>query len=248
MPRFFVSSDNIKENTVVISGDDARHISRSLRMAAGERITVCDMSLNEYDCVLSRFCDGFVEAGIVSKKKNDTEPSFHLRLYQALPKGDKLETIVQKAVECGACEIIPFESERCITRIKKENTAKKTERLMKISREAAMQCGRGVIPKVSEPVSFEEAIEGAKLADIPIFCYEGGGTEPLGSILRKRKSGSASPTVSVVIGSEGGFSEREALFAAGAGMILAGLGKRILRCETAPVFVLGCIAYEFDLQ
>lgn len=247
MPRFFVPSDSIKENTVEITGDDARHISRSLRMAAGEHITVCDMRSNEYECVLSRFTDNSVEATVISQRKNDTEPSFRVHLYQALPKGDKLETIVQKSVECGVYEITPFESERCITRIKKENIEKKTERLTKISHEAAKQCGRGILPKINAPVSFRDAVEGAKLADIPIFCYEGDGTRSLKSILSEKKQGSSPLTISAVIGSEGGFSREEALFALESGMILAGLGKRILRCETAPIFVLGCIAYEFDL-
>ncbi len=247
MPRFFVSSDNIKENTVSIFGDDAHHISRSLRMAAGEHITVCDMQMYEYECELSHFGDGVVEARVLSKKKNDTEPSYRVHLYQAIPKGDKLDTIVQKAVECGVYEITLFESERCITKIKKENSAKKTERLSKISHEAAKQCGRGIVPKINEPTDFVSAIENAKSADLPIFCYEGDGTESLKEILTKKEKVDEPLTVSVVIGSEGGFSQKEALFARESGMILAGLGKRILRCETAPTFVLGCLTYEFDL-
>ena len=247
MPRFFVSSDNIKENTVSIFGDDAHHISRSLRMAVGEHITVCDMQMCEYECELSRFGDGVVEATVVSKRQNDTEPSYRVHLYQALPKGDKLETIVQKAVECGVCEITLFESERCITKIKKENSAKKTDRLSKISHEAAKQCGRGTVPKINEPTDFARAIASARLADIPIFCYEGDGTESLKKVLSEKRGLGAPVTISVVVGSEGGFSQKEALFARESGMILAGLGKRILRCETAPTFVLGCLTYEFDL-
>ena len=119
MPRFFVSQDNIKDNTVYITGDDAHHISRSLRMAAGEHITVCDMQMREYECVLSHFGERIVEATVLSVKTNDTEPSYRVHLYQALPKGDKLETIVQKAVECGVSEITVFESERCISKLKK---------------------------------------------------------------------------------------------------------------------------------
>ncbi len=247
MPRFFISSENIKENTVYIRGDDAHHISRSLRMAAGEHITVCDMQMNEYECELSNFKEGVVEAAVLSVKKNDTEPSYRVHLFQALPKGDKLETIVQKSVECGVCEITLFESERCISKIKKENSAKKTERLAKIALEAAKQCGRGIVPKINEPVSYTRAIELAKGADIPIFCYEGDGTLSLKQILSEKKTSCIAPSISVVIGSEGGFSQKEALFARESGMLLAGLGKRILRCETAPTFVLGCLTYEFDL-
>lgn len=246
MPRFFVSSENIKENTVYIYGDDAHHISRSLRMAQGERITVCDMHMNEYECELSHFGDGVVEASVISSKICDTEPDIRVHLYQALPKGDKLDTIVQKAVECGVSEITVFESERCISKIKKESSAKKTERLSKIAQEAAKQCGRGIIPKVNEPTTYEKAVIGALGADIPIFCYEGADTRSLKEILTAYKA-QKPVTVSVIIGSEGGFSQKEASFARERGMILAGLGKRILRCETAPTFVLGCLMYEFDL-
>lgn len=119
MPRFFVRSSQIENGTVTILGDDAHHISRSLRMARGEEITVSDMQRNEYRCRLEEFLPDRVLASVIETGKGDTEPPFELVLFQALPKGDKLDTVIQKAVECGAARIVPFESERCIVHIKK---------------------------------------------------------------------------------------------------------------------------------
>lgn len=248
MPRFFVSPESIRENKVILEGNDAHHISRSLRMAAGEHITVCDMQMNEYDCVLEHFGENFVEARIEEKYVSKSEPEYKIHVYQALPKGDKLDFIVQKSVECGAYSINLFESERCISKIKKDKESKKAERLNKIALEAAKQCGRGIVPRVHDPLTFKEAIEEAKKADIPIFCYENEKNASLKNILSEYKSKiKKDAEISVVIGSEGGFSEAEAKYAENSGMIAAGLGNRILRCETAPIFVLGCIAYEFEL-
>ena len=121
MPRFFVRQERVSENSISIIGDDAHHIARSLRMAVGEEITVCDMQGNEYCCTISSFDeDREVIAKIGSVKHSENEPKCYIKLFQALPKGDKLDTIIQKAVECGVSEIIPFQSERCVVKIKGE--------------------------------------------------------------------------------------------------------------------------------
>lgn len=250
MPRFFVRAAQIVDGTVTILGDDAHHISRSLRMAAGETVTVSDMQRNEYECVLTDFLPDRVLARVVSTHSADTEPPYLAHVFQALPKGDKLDSVIQKAVECGATEITTFESERCIVRLKGENESKKVERRQRIALEAAKQSGRGIVPEVHASVSFEEMLRRASAADIPLFCYEGEGTEALPQVLRDRRArlGAESvPTVSVVIGSEGGFSLSEAEAAKNVGMIPVGLGKRILRTETAASFVLSCLVYELEL-
>jgi len=250
MPRFFVCKEQIENGCVTIKGDDAHHLSRSLRMAAGEHITVCDMQKKEYECELTAFLPDCVQAKILSVRDSDTEPPYTATVYQALPKGDKLEQIIQKSVECGAAAIVTFESERCVVRAKGENEEKKVERRRRIALEAAKQSGRSILPNVSPTVSFIKALEMAARADIPLFCYEGDGTESLASTLRTVKKGlpeGTVPTVSIVIGSEGGFSQAEALAAKEAGMIPVGLGKRILRTETAASFVLACLVYELEL-
>lgn len=251
MPRFFVTKDQIEDGRVTLLGDDAHHVSRSLRMASGEQIVVCDMQKNEYTCILEEFLPDRVTARIVFESKSDTEPPYRVSLYQALPKGDKLDSVIQKAVECGVFSITTFNSERCIA---KENgdEDKKIARRSRIALEAAKQSGRGMIPRVYPTVSFKEAVVRAAQADVALFCYEGDCTEPLKSFLARKRSelysqGITEPTVSVVIGSEGGFSHNEVEIAKGQGLIPVGLGKRILRTETASGFALACLCYEFEL-
>lgn len=251
MPRFFVTRDQIEDGFVTIFGDDAHHISRSLRMAAGERITVSDMQKREYECTLCEFLPDRVIAKIEEERQSDTEPPFTATLYQALPKGDKLDSIIQKSVECGISRIVTFNSERCIAK-ESAPEPKKLQRRARISLEAAKQSGRGIIPEVMPTVSFKEAIKQAAEAEIALFCYEGDDTRSLKSFLSERKAellgkGVSQPTVSIVIGSEGGFSHAEVEYARGAGLVPIGLGKRILRTETASSFTLGCLVYEFEL-
>jgi 16S rRNA (uracil1498-N3)-methyltransferase len=171
-------------------------------------------------------------------------------LYQALPKGDKLDTVIQKAVECGVFEIVTFVSERCIAK-ESSREENKLSRRQRISLEAAKQSGRGIIPAVKPTVSFAEMLRLASEADIPLICYEGDGTVSLKAALgeaRVKSTDKAYPTVSLVIGSEGGFSLKEAQAAAEKGFHMTGLGPRILRTETAPLFALACISCHFELS
>lgn len=248
MPRFFIRAEQVaiieNERIITILGDDARHISRSLRMAVGEHITVCDMQRKVYECTLTKITDEAVLARVDSEAQSDTEPKIYIKLYQAIPKGDKLETVIQKSIECGACEIIPFSSERCIAKIDKKDAPKKAQRHNKIAESAAKQSGRGIVPVVREAMSFGEALSDAIKADLVILCYEGDGTLSLKQILKENTD---AKSISVIIGAEGGFSLKEVERAKEAGAKIAGLGKRILRCETAPTFALSCIAYETEL-
>ncbi|MBE6546979.1 MAG: 16S rRNA (uracil(1498)-N(3))-methyltransferase [Ruminococcaceae bacterium] len=249
MPRFFIRNDQVLSGELFLRGSDAHHIARSLRMAVGDTLTVCDMQGREYECRITSFAeDEEVRARILSVREAENEPPCRIRLFQALPKGDKLDTVIQKAVECGACEIIPFESERCVVRMKPEAEERKTERRGRIAAEAAKQSGRSVIPLVRSTVSFSEMLTEAQ-SDLCLFCYEGDGTRPLGEVLKERKELLCNGgTVSVVIGSEGGFSQSEVEAAKAAGMLPIGLGKRILRTETAPLFVLSCLVYVGELE
>ncbi len=251
MPRFFADPEQFGEGTVALTGDDAHHISRALRMAVGEEITVTDGRGVDYRCRLTDFLPDRVCAKIIESRPCEAEPPFVATVWQALPKGEKLDSVIQKSVECGASEIRLFESERCIVRIRDGEKDKKTDRRQRIAFEAAKQCGRGMIPRVESPVRFHEAIREASRAELPLFCYEGEGTEPLPSVLRRfrlaRGENANRPTVALMVGSEGGFSKDEAERAKAAGMIPVGLGKRILRTETAAAFVLGCLVYELEL-
>lgn len=246
MPKFFVRQDQIRENEITITGDDAFHISRALRMAKGERIDVSDMQGNQYECVLKEFNPDSVVAEVVSSVHLDNEPPVKVHLYQALPKGDKLDTVIQKSVECGVYEITPFESDRCVVKAKADVEDRKTERRNRISLEAAKQCGRGYVPVVNKTVSFDTAVKSALNCELALFCYEGEETVSLRSVLSDAVSKGVA-SISIMIGSEGGFSTPEYEKAKLCGMVSVGLGKRILRTETAASFVLSCISYETEL-
>lgn len=247
MPRFFVDQNQIEENYITILGEDAHHISRSLRMAVGEHITVSDGEQYEYDCILEVFAEKTVKAKIINKYESATELPIRVHLYQALPKGDKLDFIIQKSVECGAFDITPFESQNCVVKVKKDAEDKKSERRNKIALEAAKQCGRGIIPRVNPTLSFNQMLNDASIFDVALFCYEGQGTEPMGAVLKSIKCKSEIHDIAVIIGSEGGFSNDEATLARERGFYSIGLGKRILRAETAAIFALSSIVYEFEL-
>ena len=238
MPRFFVSPAAMAEDRIIIEGEDCRHIALSLRMAVGDAVTVSDGEGNECDCRLSLITPARVEAEVLSRHKGEGELPIVVRLYQGNPKGDKLELIVQKAVELGASAIIPFESSRCVARVKAERADKQRARLVRIAMEAAGQCGRARLPEVGMPLSFREALADAKSSSQRVlFCYENEKGNTLGAALAAAKADGVT-SVALFVGSEGGFSPEEAALAEQAGALSASLGNRILRCETAPLYAL----------
>ena len=244
MPRFFVDKNQIDENTLFVDGADARHIARSLRMAVGDEFIACDGEGYEYSCRLTRIRDERCDADIMHSQPSRTESPLNITLFMAYPKGDKLETVIQKAVELGVSRIVPFESSRCIQRPKADKAEEKTARLMRIGEEAAKQCGRGSLPSVSLPVPFEKAVALSKESELSLFCYEGDGATSLREVL---SAASDAKSISVIVGCEGGFSIAEAEAAANVGLKTINLGPRILRCETAPLYVLSAISYVFEL-
>ncbi len=244
MPHFFVNKEQIEENSIKITGGDAFHIARSLRMAVGDCVTVSDGEGTEYALRLTKIRDEECEGEILESSISKCESPAHITLYMAYPKADKLETVIQKAVELGAERIIPFESSRCIKRPKAEKQEKQTARLERIAEEAAKQCGRAKLAKVSSPLSFKEMLKEPGKYSLSLFCYEGEEDCTLKEAVRKIKDGDS---VSVIVGSEGGFSPEEAALIKAAGAVSVTLGKRILRCETAPLFVLSALSYELEL-
>ena len=244
MARFFVDKSKISENLIIIDGADAHHIARSLRMAEGEDAVVCDGEGKEYLTRLTRIRDEECQCEIVEELDSNSEPRVSITLCMAYPKGDKLEVVIQKAVELGANRIIPFESSRCIKRPKAEKAEKQTARLARIAEEAAKQCGRARIPTVTQPMSYRQMLEEATKSSLALFCYE----NEEGLTVKDIIKGKGIPdSVAVIVGSEGGFSPDEAAEATAVGCISVSLGKRILRCETAPSFVLSALSYEFEL-
>ncbi len=244
MPRFFVKPSDISDERLYIRADDAYHIARSLRMAVGDELTVSDGEGGEYLCTLLRIRDDECECLIKESRPSPSEPPVKITLFMAYPKGDKLEFVVQKATELGVSEIVPFESSRCVKKQKAEKADKQTERLMRIAKEAAKQCGRGILPRVSPAVSFSEMLSAAASSELALFCYEGEGAVSLKRVLTENPS---ARSISVIVGCEGGFSEKEAELCKNAGAYTVNLGPRILRCETAPCYVLSALSFFFEL-
>ena len=245
MARFFVSKESISENRITITGTDAFHIARALRMAVGDEVTVCDEDGTEYLTRLERIRDGECIAEIISAGAGSTESPVHITLFMAYPKGDKLETVVQKSVELGASAIVPFESSRCIKRPSADKADKITDRLTRIAEEAAKQCGRSRLPTVSKMIRLTELLPLIGGFDLALFCYEGEGAESLKRTLESYPGRDG--RIAVIIGSEGGFSPEEARSITEAGARCVNLGPRILRCETAPDYCLAAISYHFEL-
>ncbi len=239
MPRFFVDRENISDNTVVITGEDAKHISLSLRSKVGEAFDVCDGQGCDYACVVSDITKNEVVLEIKEKTENLSEPDICVTLYQAFVKSDKFENVVQKSVELGVSRIVPVLMQRCVSRPDDSGKEKKKERWNKIAKEAAMQSGRGIIPTVCSAQSFDEAIKEMQDSDVAFVCYENSPHIPIDEIYNSKEG--QKKTAAILVGPEGGISEHEAKKAAESGIALASLGKRILRTETAPLCALSAL-------
>ena len=236
MPRFF--TETINETKGIITGDDAKHIAKVLRMKTGEKLVACDCRGNDYDCVISEVTDKQVELTVERAYPSETEPTVRVTLYQAMPKSDKMELIIQKAVELGVSAIVPVQTKRCVSRPDAKSMAKKLERYNRIALEAAKQCGRGRIPEVLPMLDYSEALTAMK-ADERAFLFYENSTSSFRKELEQKVA-----SVSIMVGAEGGFEEEEVHKALEQGIASLSLGKRILRCETAPLAALSIIMYE----
>ncbi len=234
MAWFF--AENITAPLYTIYGEDAAHIVKSLRMTSGEKLTVCDKNSIQHDCVIESADVAAVTVRVESSHKCENEPDRRITLYQALPKGDKMDFIIQKAVELGVSEIVPVITARCVSRPSEKSAKKKLERWNKIALQAAMQSRRGIIPKVLPILKLNKAVEQCK-DTCTVVCYELGG-KPLGELVSCGEK-----PISLFIGSEGGFEQSEIDCISEYGGSAATLGKRILRAETAPIAALSVIMY-----
>ena len=225
MPRFFVSP--VTSDTLCIEGENGRHIARSLRMRPGETLTLSNGEGIDYLARILSIDGDAVETEILERTPNQTEPRAKLTLFMAMPKGDKMELIVQKATEIGVSVIQPILTERCISRPDEKSMEKKRARYQKIALEAAGQSGRGKVPEVRKLLTLAEAVQ--VLPEKSILFYEKGG-ERLSKLITSDDN-----DIGMFVGSEGGFSEEEAAFLVENGVVPATLGMRILRCETAPL-------------
>ncbi len=253
MYHFFVEPSQVHSEEIEILGGDVNHISHVLRMKAGEEIVVSDGYGNEYGCRLCRFTDTAVYAAILEKRRVASELSSPITLFQCLPKGDKMELIVQKAVELGVSRIVPVASKRCVVKLDAKREANKRKRWQAVAESAAKQSGRAMIPTVQSAVGFLEALLQAKEQDVCLIPYECAGElledgqdsamERTRKILSHIEKGQS---IGVFIGSEGGFEKEEVEAARKMGAQPVSLGRRILRTETAGLCILSVLMFQLE--
>lgn len=246
MNRFYFEPDNMHEDIIRIEGSDVNHIKNVLRMNPGEHIVCCDGCSYDYLCVIEEIASGYVTVRIEEKMRSRGELCQKLYLFQALPKADKMEFIIQKAVELGVYEIVPVVTKRCVVKLSDKNKIeKKLSRWRLIAESAAAQCGRGIIPDIKAPVTYEKAIEYAKGLEYVLFPYENAkGMEHSGKCMNEA---AASGSVGIFIGPEGGYADEEVDLAKAEGYNIISLGDRILRTETAGMAVLSILMFLMNL-
>ena len=239
MTRFFVTPEELDSQVITLTGENAQHAS-VLRLKEGEEVMLCDGQGREALCCVIRCANKFTDVEVKQQRESVSEAAVKVSVYMAFAKSDKLEHVIQKATELGAYEIIAFPSARCVSRPDDKSLKKKLERWQKIASSAAEQSGRGRIPMVRTLGSFSEALCEAAQADMPLFFYENEHAVTLKMALSEKTYS----TVSILTGPEGGLEEREVTQAREAGLKVCTLGKRILRCETAPLCALSAIMYD----
>ena len=244
MHRFFVEHEQVNGNRVSITGSDAHHIKDVLRLGIGDEITVCTGDEWEYVCEISQTLKDEVLATVIDASKPGKELPSKVTIYQCMPKKDKMELVIQKAVELGAYEIVPVDSLRCVMQLDKKKEAARIERWNTIAAAAAKQSKRMFEPRVREVLKFKDALDDAKNADVKLIPYE----KAEGMELTRELLGGVLPgqSVAVFIGPEGGFAQEEIEAAKNAGFTAISLGKRILRTETAGMWVLSVLGYLLD--
>ena len=239
MTRFFVTPEELTADTISLTGENAQH-AKVLRLREGEEVLVCDGQGQECLCTVLRCANQFTDLKVKERRESDSEAVVQVSIYMAFAKSDKLEHVIQKATELGVYEIVAFPSARCVSRPDDKSLKKKLERWQKIAASAAEQSGRGRIPEVRTLPSYAEALREASGADKALFFYE----NEHAVTLKMALSESPYRTVSILTGPEGGLEEKEVDQARAAGMQVCTLGKRILRCETAPLCALSAIMYD----
>lgn len=246
MPKFFVRDDQINDNKIDIVGEDVNHISNVLRMKVGDEFQVCNSDTTEnYNVEIKSFEKEKIICSIINKMKSEAESDINLKIFQGIPKSDKMELIIQKSTELGIKELIPVDMERCVSKISGKDEKKKIDRWQKISEVAAKQSGRDMIPKIHNVIKINDIVKVISDFDMMIVPYEKAEGDSFKDAIEEIKEYDKSNiNIGIVIGPEGGFepSEIEQLREAGAKIVT--LGKRILRTETVALAMSSVIMYE----
>ncbi len=246
MHHFFVTPEQVKEDRIQIEGSDVNHIKNVLRMKIGEELHISDGNNKKYLCEIAKVSADMVLAQIKEELASDTELPSKIYLFQGLPKGDKMELIVQKAVELGVYEIIPVSTKRAVVKLDDKKAAKKVERWNSISEGGAKQSGRNMVPKVKKVMTYKEAMQYAKDLDVVLLPYElAEGMEDTKQCIEAVRPGMS---VGIFIGPEGGFETSEVEYALEQGAKAITLGRRILRTETAGLTILSILMYHLECE
>lgn len=244
MYHFFVTPEQVKGEEIQIVGSDVNHIKNVLRMKIGEELQISDGNNKKYLCEIESMTSDEVLLQIKEELISDTELPSKIYLFQGLPKSDKMELIVQKAVELGVYEIIPVATKRAVVKLDDKKASKKVERWNSISEGGAKQSGRNVVPEVKPVMSYKEAIQYAESLDVVLIPYElAEGMEETRQIIEAIHPGQS---VGIFIGPEGGFETQEVEYAMEHGVKAITLGKRILRTETAGLTTLSILMYHLE--
>ena len=245
MYHFFAEHENISDDYIDIRGGDVNHIKNVIRLKAGDEVLISSGDNYDYLCSIERISDDVVTAKIIETREKMNELPVKVYLFQGLPKADKMELIIQKAVELGVVyEIVPVSMKRSVVRLDEKKARTKTTRWNAISESAAKQSKRSIIPHVSEVLSFKQALEKAKELDVLLLPYEcAEGMAYTRMVVSKIKPGQS---VGIFIGPEGGFDGDELKLASEAECNIITLGKRILRTETAGMMLMSVIMYNME--
>ena len=244
MHHFFVTPQQISGDKIRIEGGDVNHMKNVLRMKLHEKAEISDGESRTYLCEVEAYEEDVAVLHILEEMEADTEPASNLYLFQGLPKSDKMELIVQKAVELGVYQVIPVAMKRSVVRLDDKKAAKKADRWNSIAESAAKQAGRSRIPEVTMPLSYKEALKMAEELDVTLLPYElAGGMKVTREVIRQIKSGQS---VGIFIGPEGGFEPEEVDAAVSMGAKVITLGRRILRTETAGLATLAVLMFELE--
>lgn len=244
MQHFFVTPDQVKEDKIYIEGSDVNHIKNVLRMKIGEQLEINDGNNLKYLGHIEEFQDDVIRIQIEERLESDTELPSKIYLFQGLPKADKMELVVQKAVELGATQVVPVETKRAVVKLDSKKKDKKVERWNSIAVSAAKQAARGIVPSVANVMSFKEAVDYAKTMDVMIIPYElAEGMNATKAFIESIKPGQS---IAIFIGPEGGFAKEEVELAMESGAQPITLGKRILRTETAGLTTLSILMYHLE--
>jgi len=248
MQRYFIKSDQLVDGQAIISGDDAHHIINVMRANIGDHIILCTCDKKSYLVEIIALCKAEVRTKLIETKEENIELPISVTIAQGIPKGNKFDLVIQKATECGASGFVPVAMKRSVAKIDASKASKKVERWQKIALEAARQSHRQVVPNVHMPVDIKGLLAMEPEFDACLFAYEEFDTDSKHELANAIAQFTAGMCVLVLIGPEGGIDASEVELLTNAGFSAVGLGPRILRTETAPIYVMSVLSYALEVE